>query len=208
MGVQDGWHGQYGAACACAPCAGQGEAVMRPVALLLAGAALLAPVAMALAQDASGNRPSPLPGGASSLNESYEDWQVLCGSQEGKAVCNLTQTQTQQASGQRVLDIRLNPASEDGIVRGVLTLPFGLALDRGVVFQVDESEPAAPLGFSTCLPAGCIVPVAVDKALLAAMRGGAALKLATVAVQGQATPFSISLKGFAKAFDRAAEIAK
>jgi len=176
--------------------------------LAISGAALAASVISAAAQDATTRRPSPLPGGATSLSETYEDWQVLCGAQDGKAACNVTQTQMQQNTGQRVLDIRLNPAGEDGSVQGLLTLPFGLDLARGVTVQVDDGKATEPLAFSTCLPSGCLVPLALDKAQLATMRNGKALALKAASVQGQEAPFAISLKGFAKAIDRAAGLVR
>lgn len=69
-----------------------------------------------------------------------------------------------------MLDIRLTPAGSDRTVEGVLTLPFGLALQKGVAFQVDDGEQAAPMPFSTCLPTGCLSPISLNEGLIAAMR--------------------------------------
>jgi len=174
--------------------------------LAISGAALAASVVSASTQDATTSRPSPLPGGASSLSENYDDWQVACGARDGKAACSVSQTQSQQNTGQRVLEIRLNPAGEDGSVQGLLTLPFGLDLAKGVIVQVDDGAAGQPLAFSTCLPSGCLVPLALDDALMGSVRNGTRANLKTISIQGQETPFAISLKGFAMAIDRATEL--
>ena len=148
-----------------------------------------------------------LPGGASSVQETFESWVVAC-VQDGSAKrCALSQQQTDQQSHQRVLAIELSAASGDK-VEGALVLPFGLALDRGVTLQVDESPAGPTLRFRTCLPAGCVVPLSFDAKLLAALRKGAALKVNAVADNGKDTVFTISLKGFPAALDRTASLAK
>jgi invasion protein IalB len=151
-----------------------------------------------------------LPGGASSLRESHGDWMVSCAVQEqaGRNVksCALSQEQTNGNSRQRVLAIELKP--ENTGVAGILILPFGLALDHGATFQVDDSPAGPPQKFRTCIPAGCLVPVSFDARTLAALRKGNQLKVKTVADGGKETPFTISLKGFPSAFDRTAALAK
>lgn len=147
-----------------------------------------------------------LPGGASSLNEAYKDWRVVCVQQGGAKRCVLNQVQTQQ-SGQRVLAIELN-ALTGSSVAGVLVLPFGLSLDAGVAFQIDEKLTVQPMRFRTCLPSGCLVAVSFDAQMVAALRTGSALKIKATADSGAAAPFSISLQGFASALDRAATLSR
>ena len=147
-----------------------------------------------------------LPGGASSLNETYKDWTVACVQQGTTKRCVLSQAQKQQ-NGRRVLAIELN-APAGNTVSGTLVLPFGLALDSGVTFQIDEKPAMKPIRFRTCLPAGCLVNVTFDAATLVALRAGALLKIKTTADGGAATPFSISLQGFGTALDRVAALAR
>jgi invasion protein IalB len=170
---------------------------------LLLVVALLALPGSALAQTA----PSPLPNGASSLQETYEDWRVACVVAEAGKLCALSQQQARQ-DGQRVLAIELVPQPE-GPVTGSLVLPFGLSLDAGAVLQIDDQEPRPALRFSTCLPVGCIVPVSFDEALLAALREGGALKLHVTPIDAaQPLTLSISLKGFAAALERTRVLAE
>ena len=56
---------------------------------------------------AAGTAASTLPGGASSLQETYDDWQVVCGQQGGVKRCAMVQQQISKENRQRVLDIEL-----------------------------------------------------------------------------------------------------
>ena len=148
-----------------------------------------------------------LPGGASSLQETYGDWTVNCVQREGPK-CLLTQQHNQQ-NGQRVLAIEIVAVNGGKTATGTLVLPFGLELGAGVTLQVDEKPAEAPLRFSTCLPAGCVVPVSFEGASLAALRSGGTLKTASKAVNtDQVVALPISLKGFSAAFDRVATLTK
>lgn len=146
-----------------------------------------------------------LPGGASSLNETHGDWTVICAVVEAETRCLVSQNQTDGQSGQRVLTLELVPAA-DGGAEGVLVLPFGLALAAGAGLAVDEKPLAeAALPFSTCLPIGCLVPLDLGQEQLAALKTGEALAVATQANDGgRPVDFSISLKGFTSALERAA----
>jgi invasion protein IalB len=177
-------------------------------------AATAAPVQLAQA-DAPGNNapasapaPASSPGGATSINETYQDWGVACAAQQsGVKRCAVTQIQTMN-TGQRVLAVEMS-ASQNSGVTGLLVLPFGLLLREGVTFQIDDRPAMAALGFLTCLPAGCLVPFSFDAATTAALRGGTALKVkATAADAGKEAPFSIPLAGLSTALDRAVELAR
>lgn len=183
----------------------------RSVCLAAVAGCLSVFAAAALAQDAKGDKPAPqstLPGGASSLNETFEDWTVSCGSAEGRTQCILLQSQTQQQSGQRVLEIRLSPVMQKNGYEGSLMLPFGLELSRGVTAQLDDGKAGKPFAFKTCFANGCLVPLDLDKPIVDAMRKGTSLKLAAVSAQNQNIPFAVSLKGFAGALDRATALTK
>ena len=147
-----------------------------------------------------------LPGGASSLNETYKDWRVVCAQQGGAKRCVLNQVQTQQ-NGQRVLAIELSTLTGSAVA-GVVVLPFGLSLDSGVAFQIDEKPAVQPMRFRTCLPSGCLVAVSFDAPMVVALRTGTALKIRATADGGTTAPFSISLQGFATALDRAAMLSR
>lgn len=153
-----------------------------------------------------------LPGGASSLQENYQDWLVVCVQQQASQAeaaaeapapvtrCAVSQQQSEAQTRQRVLAIELS-RSEKGL-SGVLLVPFGLALDAGISLQIDEGKAEAPLRVRTCLPAGCVVPLDFDAAKLKALTSAATLKVKAQADGGPERVFSISLKGFADATQR------
>lgn len=149
---------------------------------------------------------STLPGGTSSLNETYRDWRVACAQKGTAKQCAMSQAQARQ-NGQRVLAIELG-ASAGNTVSGTLVLPFGLALDSGVIFQIDDKPAMPPVRFRTCVPAGCLVNLSFDAAAIVALRAGTALKIKATADGGVATPFSISLPGFGTALDSVATLAR
>lgn len=151
--------------------------------------------------------PSTLPNGATSLNETYQDWTVLCGAGQERPVCLMTQQQRKSDTGQLVLAAELGAVAADE-VRGSLVLPFGLRLADGVTLQIDDGPASQPLPFATCLPAGCVVQVAFDAAAVAALRSAAAIKLVAKAHDGGGdVQLGISLKGFSAALDRLGQLA-
>jgi invasion protein IalB len=151
---------------------------------------------------------STLPNGATSLNETYQDWVVLCGATEGGGrACVMTQQQHKQDTGQLVLAAEFTRVTKDSAT-GSLVLPFGLKLSEGVTLQVDDGPVSKPLPFATCLPAGCIVQLSFDAAAVKALRSGTVAKLVAKAHDsGQNVQLGISLKGFASAHDRVLALA-
>jgi len=141
-----------------------------------------------------------LPGGASSLQEAYQDWRVTCAVQGKTRACTISQSQNQQ-NGQRLLGMELRSRSNGGVA-GALVLPFGLLLNAGAVLQIDDKAAHEPLGFRTCVPTGCLVPVSFDQAAVSALRTGTALKILLTAEDGRKLTFPVSLKGFAASLDR------
>ena len=182
----------------------------RTVAAICGLAFALATSSASLAQDAGTEadaNAAGLPGGASSLTETHGDWTVACrlGQQDEQTIrlCALSQQQSNQ-QGQRVLAVELRPA-DDG-AGGVMILPFGLVLAQGVTLRIDESEAGEPLPFSTCLPAGCIVPISFDAARIEALSQGTTLAVTATATNGGETNLAISLAGFTSALNRTREL--
>ncbi|MCD2172298.1 invasion associated locus B family protein [Rhizobium sp. C4] len=168
-------------------------------------------IAEASAQTGS-RQSAALPGGASSLQENYQDWVVLCTQQAGAEGqppikrCAMNQQQVSQQSGQRVLSLELRQVGSG--FEGALYLPFGLSLDKGVTLQIDGGQISQPNRFRTCLPAGCLVPLTFDAAYMTALEKASALKIKAIADGGAETPFSISMKGFGAASARLGALAK
>lgn len=149
-----------------------------------------------------------LPGGAGSLVESYQDWSLACQAQNNNVSCVIRQVQTNSQSNQTVLALELHSA-QGGKLEGALLLPFGLALAQGATLKLDEAAMGAALPFSTCMPAGCLVPVSFDAATVGKLKTGTAINVAAAAF-GNAQPaaFKISLKGFGSAVSRLLDLLK
>jgi invasion protein IalB len=154
---------------------------------------------------ASAHAPS-LPGGASTLQETFGDWVVSCAIVSAAKRCSVIQQQADPRTRQRVVGIELSTAGDK--VEGVLLLPLGLALDRGAALQIDDLAAEPPLKFRTCVPGGCMVAINFEAKRLAALRAGSALKAMVAADDGKAQIYTVSLKGFAAALDRLAALMK
>lgn len=163
-------------------------------------AASLIACSFVLQSPAMGQEAGSLPGGASSLEETYQDWRLVCRVADEKKQCGISQQQTRK-DGQRMLTIELHNGP-DNILDGNLVLPFGLLFDTGVTIQIDEQAAKSPLSFRTCLLAGCIVPLTFEDETITALRSGTALKAQVKTADGRGLAFSISLKGLSAALDR------
>lgn len=156
---------------------------------------------------ATGATAQGLPGGASALNETHGDWTVTCMVAEEAVQCAMVQTQVSGEARQRVLSIQFAIVDVGGTAEGVLVLPFGLRLDAGVRLAIDENGLLADRRFSTCLPVGCVVPLAFDAGTVAALKAGTSLHVTAMANEGsQEVAFVISLSGFNSAIQRIAQI--
>lgn len=150
---------------------------------------------------------APLPGGAGSLVETYQDWVVACQAQNDVTACVMRQVHSHSQTGQHVLTAEFRNAA-DGELEGTLLMAFGLALAQGVSLEIDGAAGPA-LTFSTCLPTGCIVPTAFDAAMVDRLKAGAVLNvMATAANPPRPVPFRVSLSGFTAALNRMTELTR
>ncbi|ABS13896.1 MULTISPECIES: invasion associated locus B family protein [Brucella/Ochrobactrum group] len=150
---------------------------------------------------------APLPGGASTLTETYQDWSISCQAQKESTNCIMNQMQNSSQTGQRVLTVELRNVA-GGKVEGVLLMPFGLNLAKGATLKIDEGE-APALTFSTCLPQGCLAPLSFDAKQVGKLKTAANLNITATALEpSQPVAFKVSLKGFGSALDRIAALTK
>ena len=172
---------------------------MRKIALLLAGSLSVAVPASAAA----------LPGGAGSLVETYQDWVVACQAQNERTLCVMRQVQSNTQTGQHVLTVEFSGGGDGGRLGGVLLMPFGLSLAAGVTAGIDDAAPGPMLAFSTCLPQGCLAPVAFAAEQVAKLRAGTALNVTAQSLSpAQPVTLKVSLKGFSAALNRIGELMK
>jgi invasion protein IalB len=157
---------------------------------------------------ASAPSASPLPGGASSLSEQHGDWTVSCSVAQNVKQCVFSEVLGNSDTGRRTFAMQLRPMP-DNKINGVAITQFGLRLDAGVRFTVDDKPLVGPMAFLTCTENGCLVPLSFDAAAVEALKSGATLKASAAAVNGgQPVVVSLSLKGFGDALARTAELLK
>jgi invasion protein IalB len=143
------------------------------------------------------------PPGATSVSESYGDWTVSCSRPNDRSLCIVMQSQGDSKTGQRKFGLELGTPRE-GRSEGMILMPFGLALEAGVTFKLDEQTLGKGAPYSSCTAEGCIVPISFPTLATDGMRTA---KVLTVTGQkpGAAEPATITvpLAGFPAAFDRA-----
>lgn len=172
----------------------QAAPLTRPATPLPAGTSVAPPAA-------------PLfPNGASSIVETFGDWTVDCRATEGRKVCLLAQSQGDTRSGQRVFAIELR-APREGRSDGTILMPFGLKLENGAILKLDDKDLGQGVRFSTCVPAGCLLPVSFPKVATDAMTSATRLTVAALSLSsGEAVTFNVTLTGFPAALARAAQL--
>lgn len=143
------------------------------------------------------------PTGATTVSESYGDWTVSCVRPEAKVTCIVVQSQGDSKTGRRQFGFELSVPKE-GRSEGVILMPFGMAIEPGVTFKLDEQALGKGAPYSTCTSDGCLVPISFPTLATDGMRNAKSL---TVSAQksGNNEPATIvvPLAGFPQAFDRA-----
>lgn len=147
-----------------------------------------------------------LPNGASAINESYGDWTLDCRINEGQKFCALAQSQGNSQTNQRVFAIELR-TPRNGQTTGTILMPFGLKLDNGAVLRLDDKNLGQGLRFSTCMPAGCLLPISFPTVATDAMKTAKTLTVAALNLSnGDPALFNVSLNGFAAALARISQL--
>ncbi len=141
-----------------------------------------------------------LPGGASSLNETYQDWRVVCQKNNQTAQCLVVQQENENKTHQHILTLELQPRGDR--IAGFATLPFGLALAKGATLHADAHPIADVQAFTTCVPAGCLVPVNLTTQQFIELQKGTKVEIRAVSVTGQNVSIPFSNKGLEQAMAR------
>ena len=149
------------------------------------------------------------PAGAKTVSESYGDWTMTCVRPADKTACVVAQSQGDSKSGRRRFGIELKPP-RDGQAQGVIVMPFGLAIEPGVTFKLDEQTLGRGAPYSSCNGEGCLVTISFPALATDAMRTAKALTVigrkttsATGIEAGEPAAITVPLAGFPQAFDRA-----
>lgn len=146
------------------------------------------------------------PVGASSISESYGDWTMSCIRPTDKAQCVVVQSQGDSKTGRRRFGIELQ-APRDGRSEGTVLMPFGLAIEPGVAFKLDEQALGKGAPYISCSGEGCLVAISFPTLAIDGMRTAKALTV-TGQKSGASEPavITVPLEGFPQAIARAAAL--
>lgn len=143
------------------------------------------------------------PAGASSVSESYGDWTMNCNRAEARTDCVIIQSQGDRRTGKRLFSMELRPP-KDGKSEGLILMPFGLQIEPGVSFKLDDRQLGKGAPFSFCVSDGCLVPVSLPTLATDTMKTATNLTIsATKPDAKEPTIITVPLSGFAAAFARA-----
>jgi invasion protein IalB len=100
--------------------------------------------------------------------ERYGNWAVECTEKtvpdatEQELVCRAFQELRQEQTGQRVLLVSFaNGPEKEDLILSMIT-PFGLNVTSEIFLNADNAE-VAKIGFTTCVPTGCIAEGVVSR---------------------------------------------
>ena len=143
------------------------------------------------------------PTGASTVSESYGDWTVTCTRPNEKVTCIVAQSQGDSQTGRRKFAVELQ-APADGRSEGLVLMPFGLAIEPGVTFKLDEQTLGKGAPYTMCSVDGCFVPISFPTLALDGMRNAKKLLVSGQKASGSdPATIEVPLAGFSQAIDRA-----
>ncbi|AWN42190.1 invasion associated locus B family protein [Methylobacterium durans] len=142
------------------------------------------------------------PAGASAVSETYDNWTVNCSRENAATQCTMTQSQGDKKTGRRQFAIELK-APKDGRSDGLILMPFGVSIEPGVSFKLDETVLGKGAPYVACGSEGCLVPISFPTLATDTMKTAQNLTVTAQRPEGQEpTVITVPLAGFAAAFAR------
>ncbi|MFY9292270.1 MAG: invasion associated locus B family protein, partial [Methylorubrum rhodinum] len=146
--------------------------------------------------------PAQWPAGARSVSESYGDWTMNCTREDNRTDCVIIQSQGDRRTGKRLFSVELR-VPKDGRTEGLILMPFGLQIEPGVTFKLDDRALGKGAPFSYCVADGCLVPISLPTLATDAMKTGQNLTVTAAKPDTkEPTVITVPLSGFAAAFAR------
>jgi len=170
------------------------RAPVRPIALALAGAAIL------LAAMTVGGTEAAAQGVVRAV---AGDWQIRCETPPGAQgeQCALMQSVTAEDRpnvGLTVLVLKIADL-KSRLMRVVA--PLGVILPSGLGLKIDNTD-VGRAGFVKCLPNGCLAEITMDDNLINKLRTGQTATFIIFQSPEEGIGFPMSLKGFGEGFDK------
>ena len=147
--------------------------------------------------------PAVWPNGARSVSEAYGDWTMNCVKEGSGIDCVIIQSQGDRRTGKRQFSVELHPP-KDGRAEGLILMPFGLEIEPGVSFKLDDRALGKGAPYSYCVADGCLVPISLPTLATDAMKTAQNLTVSAMKKDAkEPTVITVPLSGFAAAFSRA-----
>ena len=130
--------------------------------------------------------------------QTFKDWRVRCRKADAAAapLCHIFQTVVTKEKRDPFLYVAVGlPAQPGGPPIALITLPLGIYLPSGVIFQVDDKQPIG-LTVEHCDSDGCHTRLALDDELLPAMKAGLVATVKFRDIAGTPISVPVSLRGF------------
>lgn len=145
---------------------------------------------------------SAWPNGARSVSESYGDWTMNCSREGAETDCVVIQSQGDRRTGRRQFSVELR-VPKDGRAEGLILMPFGLQIESGVTFKLDDRSLGKGAPYSYCIADGCLVPISLPTVATDAMKTAQSLTVSAMKPDAkEPTVITAPLSGFAAAFAR------
>ena len=159
-----------------------------PIVRLAAGAGAFA-AAVVAAGSASAQQQPPQNG-----------WYKVCAKQEENDICNV-QFQSVASTGQVVTAVSLAEI-KGAINRRVfqVTVPTGRLIPAGIKLKVDDKKEVT-IPYTFCFQQSCMAEVQLDDNLIALLKGGSNMVIASTNFQNKPNPVQVTLGGFTAAYD-------
>ena len=134
------------------------------------------------------------------VRETFQEWTVVCDTPEQleTEVCVIVQERQQRETERLVIRVEVGFAVQTGRPFAVITVPLGVALQAGLIMQVDDGEDTR-FEFGSCIPKGCLVGTGLSQELLEIMMRGFEAQLTFRDNRGRDLTVPVSLLGFTAA---------
>lgn len=134
--------------------------------------------------------------------QTFKNWTARCEPAPGTSVerCFIFQNLVFKESGQRLVHMAVGYLAANGQAAAVVTMPLGIALPPGAGISVDGGEPVKVV-IERCDTNGCIGALALDAALIAALKRGREAHISFYDASRRRIAVPVSLLGFTAGFN-------
>lgn len=129
-----------------------------------------------------------------------DGWYKTCTKQQDSDVC-VVQNVRRASNGQVVTAVNLvQYTGKENRAIFQVAVPTNRAIPPGIGIQIDDGQ-ARKMQYQVCFQDRCIAEAPLTDEIVAQMKRGAEMKVASVNFQNQPNPIAISLSGFTDAFE-------